>query len=151
MSFFFFSFFLLLLAGIELVAGQIPAYSFGAANQNATFDYIIIGGGTAGLTVAARLAEGTSDRVAIIEAGGFYEIDGGNATEVPGEAFVGINTDPDNTPSKIDWGFVTTPQTGLGGRKLSYARGKTLGGSSARNYLGYHRYDAPLQHPLSRS
>ncbi|KAF6222730.1 hypothetical protein HO133_000778 [Letharia lupina] len=78
---------------------------------------------------------GTSDKFAIIEAGGFYEVDGGEASVIPDEAFVGINTDPNDIPSKIDWGFVTTPQPALGGRKLDYTRGKTLGGSSARKYL----------------
>lgn len=58
---------------------------------------------------------------------------------IPGEAFVGINTGPDDIPSKIDSGFVTTPQPALGGRKLYYTRCKTLGASCARNYLGYQR------------
>ena len=128
-----------IIANTALVAGKIPGYSFGVLNQNATFDYVVIGGGTAGLTIAARLAEGTSNEVAIIEAGGFYEIDNGNKSVIPGDAFVGINTDPVDVPIKIDWGFVTTSQPGFGGRKLYYTRGKTLGGSSARNYLGYHR------------
>jgi len=45
---------------------------------------------------------------------------------------VGINPN-------IDWRFLTTPQAGLNGRQLHYARGKCLGGSSARNYLEYNR------------
>ena len=137
----------IVIAASSFVAGQIPGYSFGVPNRDATFDYVVIGGGTAGLTVAARLAEGTSNRVAIIEAGGFYEVDGGEANEIPGEAFVGVNTDPDDVPSKIDWGFVTTPQPALGGRKLYYTRGKTLGGSSARNYMGYSRHAVSRQYP----
>lgn len=137
-------FFLVILAAITLVAGEIP-YSPGAANQNAKFDYIIIGGDTAGLTIAARLAEGTSCRVAVIKAGGIYEVDGGTASEIPGKAFVGVNTDPNDIASKIDWGFVTASQTALGGRKLYYARSKTLECSSARNYMGQHRYHATLQ------
>ena len=134
------------LAASTLVASQIPGYSFGVANQNATFDYVVIGGGTAGLTVAARLAEGNSERVAVIEAGGFYEVDNGEASEIPGEAAVGVNTDPDDVPTKIDWGFVTTPQPALGGRELYYTRGKTLGGCSARNYMGYNRYATSYPH-----
>ena len=144
-------FLVLILAAITLVAGEIPGYSLGVANQNETFDFVIIGGGTAGLTIAARLVEGTSNRVAIIEAGGFYEVDSGSASEIPGEAFVGVNTDPTDIPSKVDWGFVTTPQPALGGRELYYTRGKTLGGSSARNYLGYHRDASSHQYPLSHS
>lgn len=128
-----------ILASTAAIATQIPGYSFGILNQNSAFDYVVVGGGTAGLTVAARLAEKASNRVAIIEAGGFYEVDNGKASEIPGEAFVGVNTDPDDVPSKVDWGFVTIPQPALGGRELYYARGKTLGGSSARNYMGYNR------------
>lgn len=48
-----------------------------------TFDYVIVGGGTAGLAMAHRLSEDGSNSVAVIEAGGFYEIEAGNATEVP--------------------------------------------------------------------
>lgn len=133
-------FLVFVLAAITLVAGKIPGYSLGVANQNATFDYVVVGGGTASLTLAARLAEDSSDTVAIIEAGGFYEVDNGNASEIPDEAFVGVNTDPNDVPSKVDWGFVSAPQPALGGRELYYARGKTLGGGSARNYMGYNRY-----------
>ena len=50
-----------------------------------------------------------------------------------------MGSDPDDTQPLIDWGFVTTPQAGIQGRRTHYARGKTLGGSSARNYLAYHR------------
>jgi choline dehydrogenase len=50
-----------------------------------------------------------------------------------------VGSDPDDTQPLIDWGFVTTPQAGIQGRRTHYARGKTLGGSSARNYLAYHR------------
>ena len=45
---------------------------------NATYDYVVIGGGTAGLTIAARLAEDPDVSVAVIEAGGFYQQDNGN-------------------------------------------------------------------------
>ncbi|KAI9811992.1 MAG: hypothetical protein M1827_004884 [Pycnora praestabilis] len=127
------------LASITFVAGEIPGYSFGVPNQDTTFDYVVVGGGTAGLTIAARLAEDTLNTVAVVEAGGFYEIDNGNLSIIPGDAFIGVNTDPNDVPSKIDWGFVTTPQVGFGDRRLYYTRGKTLGGSSARNYMGYHR------------
>jgi choline dehydrogenase len=50
-----------------------------------------------------------------------------------------VGSDPDDTQPLIDWGFITTPQAGIQGRRTHYARGKTLGGSSARNYLAYHR------------
>ena len=52
--------------------------SFGVPGINATYDYVVIGGGTAGLTIAARLAEDPDVSVAVIEAGGFYQQDNGN-------------------------------------------------------------------------
>jgi choline dehydrogenase len=52
--------------------------SFGILGKNASYDYVIVGGGTGGLTIAARLAEDKNASVAVIEAGGFYQIDNGN-------------------------------------------------------------------------
>lgn len=51
---------------------------FGNVGENGTYDYVIIGGGTAGFTIAMRLAENESLSVAVIEAGDFYEKDNGN-------------------------------------------------------------------------
>ena len=51
--------------------------SFGVAG-NASFDYVVVGGGTAGLTITARLAADPSLSVAVVEAGAFYEVDNGN-------------------------------------------------------------------------
>ena len=53
------------------------ATSFGTPGTNASYDYVIVGGGTGGLAIAARLAESTNTSVAVIEAGGFYQIDNG--------------------------------------------------------------------------
>ncbi|MCJ1412456.1 hypothetical protein MMC19_006550 [Ptychographa xylographoides] len=111
------------------------------------YDYVIIGGGTAGLTLASRLSERSGLQIAIVEAGGHYETDSGNNSVVPGYAGYGASTDAStaNDTPLIDWGFVTAPMMGLDGRKFHYARGKTLGGSSARNYMvfvptdTYHR------------
>lgn len=75
-----------------------------------SFDYIIVGGGTAGLTMAKRLSEG-GDSVAVIEAGAFYEMDAGNATEVPMYLF---NYFFDNGYMKnplFDWYQYTEPQS----------------------------------------
>lgn len=52
--------------------------SFGVPGQNATYDYVVVGGGTGGLTIAARLAEEEGVSVAVVEAGGFYQMDNGN-------------------------------------------------------------------------
>lgn len=54
------------------------ANHFGIASENATYDYVIVGGGTAGLAIAIRLAENESLNVAVVEAGDFYEKDHGN-------------------------------------------------------------------------
>lgn len=94
--------------------GSNPTYQLGTAagvsGEDASYDYVIVGGGTAGLTIAARLAEDTSITVAVIEAGGFYELDNPNVSVVPGEASYFTGTSPDDTNPKLDWGFVTEPQ-----------------------------------------
>ncbi|KAL8735786.1 MAG: hypothetical protein Q9166_000650 [cf. Caloplaca sp. 2 TL-2023] len=107
-----------------------------------TFDYVVVGGGTAGLTLATRLAQGSSRSVAVIEAGGFYEQDNGNLSIVPGYCTLFSGTDPADVQRLVDWGFVTEPQKALDGRRLHYTRGKTLGGTSARNYMYYQRPNA---------
>lgn len=65
-----------------------------------------MGGGTSGLTVAKRLAENPSLSVAVIEAGGFYEIDSGNFSQIPG-----YETIFTSAPPSIDWKINTSPQT----------------------------------------
>ncbi|KAL8650553.1 MAG: hypothetical protein Q9226_005098, partial [Calogaya cf. arnoldii] len=119
--------------------GQVLGSTFGLPGANATFDYVVVGGGTAGLTIATRLASDPSVSVAVIEAGGFYEVDNGNRSVVPGYSSYFTGADPKNYQPLIDWGFVTEPQEGALQRRFHYARGKTLGGSSARNYMIYHR------------
>lgn len=131
--------------------------SYGVAGVNASYDYVVVGGGTAGLAIAARLAEDENVSVAVVEAGGYYQMDNGNGryvplsystaqdrtngySVIPGLAttqFVGAS--PEDTQPLIDWGFVSTPQAGANNRSIQYARGKTLGGSSARNYMAFHR------------
>lgn len=53
------------------------ATSFGTPGKNASYDYVIVGGGTGGLAIAALLAENRNTSVAVIEAGGFYQVDNG--------------------------------------------------------------------------
>lgn len=100
---------------------------------------MVVGGGNAGLAIANRLAHNHNHSVAVIEAGGFYEVDGGNSSVVPGYATQGTGSKRNAYNPLIDWGFSTQPQPGAGGRTLHYARGKTLGGSSMRNFMLYHR------------
>lgn len=59
------------------------ANHFPVIAQNATYDFIVVGGGSAGLGVASRLAESGDYTVAVVEAGGFYEIENGNTSVVP--------------------------------------------------------------------
>lgn len=66
---------------------------------------MIVGGGTAGLTAALRLAENPDFSVAVVEAGSFYEFDDGNFSQIPAYA-----PDPQNIQQAVDWGIVTDPQ-----------------------------------------
>ncbi|KAB2573446.1 Dehydrogenase patE [Lasiodiplodia theobromae] len=120
--------------GYDRLAGS----SFGVPGDQ-TFDYVIVGGGTAGLTLANRLSENAAWTVAVVEAGGYYESENGNVSQIPLFASVGSDKTTANYNPAIDWGFVTTPQPGVKGAKVHYARGKCLGGSSARNYMAYQR------------
>lgn len=92
-------------------AGRLLGSSFGLPGQDATYDYVIVGGGTAGLTIATRLAEQQAGSVAVIEAGTFYELGNGNLSEIPAfNAVYGSKGENDWQPL-IDWGYVTTPQS----------------------------------------
>lgn len=123
----------------NLRARRLLGSSFGIPGDNRTFDYVVVGGGTAGLTIATRLVEEKVGTVAVIEAGSFYEISNSNLSQVPATdgAFAGKG-DKDWQPL-IDWGYFTTPQVGALNDSIHYTRGKTLGGCSARNYMVYQR------------
>lgn len=94
------------------------------------FDYIIIGGGSAGCVLAARLSEDPEVKVCLLEAGG----QGDQWTvNIPAACVVSL-------PTKINnWAFETVPQKGLNGRKGYQPRGKCLGGSSSINAMIYIR------------
>ena len=100
-----------LLTVVDGGLGNVLGSSFGLPGANATFDYVVVGGGTAGLTIATRLAEDPNVSVAVVEAGGFYEIDNGNRSVVPGYANFFTGSDPKNYNPLVDWGFSTVPQT----------------------------------------
>jgi choline dehydrogenase-like flavoprotein len=100
-----------------------------AAEHTTSYDYIIVGGGTAGLVMASRLSENSSVSVAVIEAGPYYEDIDPMFRNTPALDGDGIGSNPTST-NKIDWDFVTVPQRGANNRKIHYARGKCLGGTN---------------------
>jgi choline dehydrogenase len=88
------------------------------------FDHVIVGAGTAGCVLAARLAE-RGRRVCLLEAGGS---DRRPDVMLPGAASMLHR-------SSADWGFYTTAQPGLNGRRLYYPRGKVVGGCGSTNTM----------------
>lgn len=84
--------------------------AFGVPGTNATYEYVIVGGGTAGLTLATRLAEQQSGRVAVIEAGSFYEIGNGNISQVPAGDGTNAGKSRLDWQPMVDWGYVSLPQ-----------------------------------------
>ena len=102
------------------------------------YDYIIIGGGSAGCVLAARLSEDPGVQVALLEAG---PPDSSVLIHCPAGLALLAQTGAAN------WGFETVPQPGLNGRRGYQPRGKVLGGSSSVNAMIYARghradYDA---------
>ncbi|MEH6630218.1 MAG: GMC family oxidoreductase N-terminal domain-containing protein [Halopseudomonas aestusnigri] len=98
-----------------------------------TFDYVIVGAGSAGCVLANRLSEDPSVKVALLEAGGK---DNYMWIHIP----VGYLYCMGNP--RTDWGFKTEPVPGLGGRALNYPRGRVLGGCSSINGMIYMRGQA---------
>jgi choline dehydrogenase len=94
-----------------------------------TYDYVIVGAGSAGCVLAARLTEDPDVTVALIEAGG---PDTDQEIHVPAAFSQQFKT-------RLDWDFDTEPEPGLGGRRAYLPRGKTLGGSSSMNAMIYIR------------
>ncbi len=95
-----------------------------------TFDYVVVGGGSAGAAAAARLAENPDISVCLLEAGGHGN---GILVRVP---FLGVAM---VTSNRNNWQFETVPQPDLDDRVLYQPRGKCLGGSSAINAMVYVR------------
>ena len=83
---------------------------FGVPGLAGAYDYVVIGGGTAGLTVARRLAANTSITVAVIEAGDFYEFSNGNLSEIPAYATDFTGNNPTQKNPYLDWYQYTEPQ-----------------------------------------
>lgn len=106
-----------------------------------TFDYVIVGGGLAGLTVASRLSENENVTVAVIEAGpAGTSKDQASRIDPPAGNLYNHMLD-----TNMNWKFKTVPQANLGGAVKDFPRGKVLGGSSAVNGLYYVRHSTSEQ------
>ena len=99
-----------------------------------TWDYIVVGAGSAGAIIAARLTEDPDCRVLLLEGGGS---DRTAICRVPGMVSV-IHTVP-QVKKRFDWGYKTQPNPQTLDRKIPYVRGKVLGGSSAINGMVFVR------------
>ena len=99
---------------------HLDGTSFGVPGDQ-TFDYVIVGGGTAGLALANRLSENAAWNIAVIEAGGFYETDYGNVSQIALFASSGTDKSGVGLNPMVDWGFVTEPQAVSGPNIFRFA------------------------------
>ena len=98
--------------------------------SDASFDYVIVGAGTAGCVLAGRLSEDPATRVCVIEAGGK---DSDPLVSTPALVAAAIAS------RRLNWRFETVPQANLKGRRIAQPRGKVVGGSGSINGMVYSR------------
>ncbi|ODN69467.1 Oxygen-dependent choline dehydrogenase [Methylobrevis pamukkalensis] len=98
--------------------------------SEATFDYVIVGAGSAGCVLADRLSEDGASRVLVLEYGGS---DRSIFIQMPSALSIPMNM------RRYNWMYESEPEPGLGGRRMHCPRGKVLGGSSSINGLVYVR------------
>lgn len=103
-----------------------------------SYDYIIIGAGSAGCVLAYRLGEDPSTRILVLEAGGS---DKSLIVSMPAALSIPMNT------KRFNWGMKTETEPGLDGRVMNLPRGKGLGGSSSINGMCYVRGN-PMDYEL---
>ena len=101
-----------------------------ASAFDADYDYIVIGAGTAGCVLAARLSEDRANRVCLIEPGGSEQHP---YVTIPAAVGCAIMN------PKFGWGLKSVPQPGIKGRELPLPRGKLIGGSGSINGMAYYR------------
>ena len=103
-------------------------------SDNAAYDYIVVGAGSAGAVVASRLSENGSYRVLLLEAG----------TKGSSHfwARVPVGTSKMIDDPTVNWCYKSEPDEGSGGRRIDVPRGKMMGGSSSINGMVYMRGQA---------
>jgi choline dehydrogenase len=116
--------------GVDQALAAQPADQFvqGQSERSieASYDYIVVGAGSAGCTVAARLSANPASRVLLIEAGG---------ADISRPALQSPVLWPSNFGTDVDWAYRTTPQQRAAGRVINWPRGKVIGGSSSINAM----------------
>ncbi|KAJ7654799.1 pyranose dehydrogenase [Mycena rosella] len=123
--------FTILLLALGSLARAAQIYEDVSELPTFTFDFVVVGGGTAGNVVANRLTENPNFSVLVVEAGV------SNAGVIPSIVPALVSELLPRTP--YTWNFTTTPQAGMNNRVLDYPRGFILGGSSSVNGMFYTR------------
>lgn len=109
-----------------------------ALRDEGSYDYVIIGAGSAGCVLANRLGEDPKLRILVLEAGGS---DRATIVAMPSALSMPMNT------TRFNWGMTTEPEPGLDGRVMNLPRGKGLGGSSSINGMCWVRGN-PMDYEL---
>ena len=109
---------------------SLHVYAISSSNNQSHFDYVILGGGTAGLVVASRLSEDSQITVAVVEAGNFER----NTPNVTNTTILGIAE-----RTRLDWQYESVPQIFADNRSIISSAGKGVGGSSLINGDPSHR------------